>query len=350
MRIAPDELARHLSKGELPSVILLHGDEPLLIEESAAQVREAARSRGFTDRIPLSAESGFDWNRLTGSSQTLSLFAERKLIELRLPTGRPGDAGTQAFVDYLAGAGDDVCLLVITGRLDARAKQAKWVKTLDKAGWALEHRALAPGQFQGWFQRRLRDRGLVLERETVQRMCHFLEGNLLAAAQEIDRVALFAGPDGRVDPDAVAQGMADHARFNVYAFIDACLNGDGVKALRILKVLKNEATEPVLVSWVVAKDLRLLVRLEHGLRKGGQKGSLFKSHNIWSSRAPLFNVALGRLGERELNRLTRRMARTDRVLKGRESGDIWRELDTLALMMCDPGFVPHDDKRSHAAG
>jgi len=348
MRLDPDDLAQRLSKSDLPAAILLYGDEPLLIEESAARIRSAARNQGFTDRIPLSAESGFDWGRLTGASQTLSLFAEKRLIELRLPTGRPGDAGTQAFTDTLQGAGSDLCLVVISGRLDARAKQSKWVKTLDKGGWVLGHRALGAGQFQGWLQRRLRDKGLVVERETLDRMCHFLEGNLLAAAQEIDRIALFAGPDGRVDPDTVSQGMADHARFNIYTLIEACLSGDAVKALRILKVLRNEATEPVLVSWVIAKELRVLVRIEHGLRNGERKSKLLQVNNVWRSRAPLVNAALGRLREPDLTHLTHRMARADRILKGREPGDIWQQFDMLALIMCDPRDRPADAILSHA--
>lgn len=349
MRVAPDDLPRRLEGGP-PRAILLFGDEPLLIEENAQQVRAAARDRGFTDRIPLSVETGFDWGRLAGSSQTLSLFAERRLIELRLPGGKPGDAGTRAFAGYLDAADPDVCLLVISGRLDGRTKQAKWVKTLDAGGWVVEHRALNPGEFNGWFRRRLRDRGLALDNDAIERMCHLLEGNLLAAAQEIDRIALFADHDGRVDPDAIARGLVDHARFNVYAVVNECLKGDARKALRILKVLRNEGTEPAIISWALAKDLRTLVRIEHGLRAGQQKGQLFKSHQIWSSRAPLVNAALSRLSGRQLQRLTRQMARCDRVLKGRARGDIWQELDALALMMCDIRYPVEEEATGHAAG
>lgn len=348
MRVAPDDLPRRL-EADLPPAILLYGEEPLLIEESTRRVRGIAQERGFTDRIPLSAESGFDWSRLSGSSQTLSLFAERRLIELRLPTGRPGEAGTRALGEYCETADQDVCLLVTTGRLDARSRQAKWVKTLDGAGWVVEHRALNPGQFNGWFRQRLRDKGLVLDKDSIERLCHWLEGNLLAAAQEADRLALFAGPDGRVDPEAVSRGLVDHARFNVYAAADACLGGDARKALRILRVLRNEGTEPVIVSWALAKDLRMLMRIEHGLRIGQQKGQLFKSHRIWSSRAPLVNAALSRLGEARLARLTRQMARCDRVLKGRAGGDVWRELDLVALMMCDIHHCVDDEATAHAA-
>lgn len=348
MRVTPDDLTQRLAKGP-PRAILLFGDEPLLIEESVRRTRAGARQHGFAERIPLSAESGFEWGRLAGSSQTLSLFSERRLIELRLPTGKPGDAGTQALIEYCQAADPDVCLLVITGRLDSRSKQAKWVKALDDGGWVVEHKALGAVQFRGWFRGRLRDKGLAVDGDTTESLCHFLEGNLLAAAQEIDRMALFAGSDGRVDAGVVARGLVDHARFNVYALTDACLAGDTRKALRILAVLKNEGTEPVLVSWAMARELRSLARIEHGLRHGEQKGRLFKQHNIWSNRAPVVTAALGRLGERQLESLTRQMARCDRVLKGRERGLIWHELDVLVLMMCDTTYIPVHSAELYAA-
>ena len=335
MRLSPEDLTQRLAS-RLPSVILLFGEESLLIEENAQRVRDTTRERGFTDRIPLNADAGFEWGRLTGSGRTLSLFSERRLIELRLPSGRPGEAGTRAISEVCTTADDDVCLLVITGHLDGRAKRAEWVKALDAGGWVVEHRALTAAQFPVWFRRRLRDKGLALDRATIDSLCHFLEGNLLAAAQEIDRLALFAGGDGRVDAEAVSRGLVDHARFNAYAFVDACLAGDAQKALRVLAVLRKEGTEPVLVIWSLAKDVRVLVRIEHGLRNGGRKGALFKSHNVWSNRAPLVNAALARLGEAELARLTRQLARCDRVLKGREEGGVWHELEMAALMACDP--------------
>jgi len=349
MRVAPDELPRRLER-DLPPAILLFGEEPLLIEESARRVRRCAAERGFSDRIPLSAESGFDWGRLAGSSQTLSLFSERRLVDLRLPTGRPGEAGTRALEDYCAAADPDVCLVVTTGRLESRVKQSKWVKTLDSGGWTVEHRALNPGQFNAWFRRRLRDRGLKLDNEMVERMCHYLEGNLLAAAQEIDRIALFAGPDGSVDRESISRELVDHARFNVFAAVDACLQGDERKALRILKVLRNEGTEAVIVSWTFAREVRMLARLEHGLRSGKSQAQLFKTHRVWSTRAPLVKTALSRLSGPGIEKLTRQMARCDRVLKGRAAGDVWLELDALALMMCGVRYAVEDREAVHGAG
>jgi len=349
MRIDPGDLARRIERDPLPHAVLLFGDEPLLIEESARRLRHAARDNGFAERIPLSAETGFEWSRLAGSSQTLSLFAERRLIELRMP-GKPGDAGTKAFAEYCATAGDDVLLLVLTGRLDAGAKKAKWVKVLDEGGWVVEHKALQPGEFQRWFRGRVRSKGIHLDDDTSARMSHLLEGNLLAAAQEIDRVALFADKDGRVDPEVVSQGLADHARFNVFALTDACLVGDARKALRVLSVLNNEGTEPVLVNWSLSRELHVLSRIEQGLRNGEQKGRLFQQNQIWSGRAPGINAALGRLDDKAIQDALRQLARCDRVLKGRESGDTWQELDVLVMMMCDSRYAERNPAICHAEG
>lgn len=348
MRVAGDRLAQCL-KDKLPPAILLFGEEPLLIEESLAAIRQTALARGFTERIPLSAEPKFDWSRLTSASQNRSLFSERCLIEVRLPGGKPGDDGTRAFAECCAVASGEFVLVVITGRLDGRSKQAKWVKTLDAVGWVVEHRALSPAQFTGWFRGRLGTRGLKLDNEAIERLCYFLEGNLLAAAQEIDRLALFADAEGRVTSDVVDEGLADHARFTVYAVADSCLKGDARKALRVLGALRSEGVQPVLVSWALSRDVRILLRIEHGLRSGGRKDALFRANGIWASKAPLVGAALARLGDGELERLTAQMARCDRVLKGRVDGNIWRELDVLALMMCDIRYPVEQALLSDAA-
>jgi len=337
MRVNPGDLPERLNGG-LPPAILLHGEEPLLVEESAAHVRRAAGEQGFDDRIPLSAETGFDWGRLTGSSRTLSLFARRRLIELRLP-GKPGDTGAQALAAFCESAAEDVCLLVITGGLDGRSKQARWVKALDSAGWAVEHRALDAGQFQGWLRRRLGQRGVRLEKESIDRLCHFLEGNLLAAAQEIDRIALFADGDGRVDPEVVSGGLADHARFNVFELTDACLDGDARKALRILRILRAEGSPPALVCSILAREVRTVCRLAQGREMGRPRGELYKACGVWRSRVPRFDAALSRIDPAASRRLAGQAARCDRVVKGRQAGEPWQQLGALVLMMCDSHYV-----------
>lgn len=334
MHVTAEDLPRRLA-GELPAAILLFGEEPLLIDESARHIRRAAREQGFSDRIPLSVEAGFDWGRLAGSSQTLSLFSERRLVELRLPGGRPGDAGTRAIVHYCQAAAADVCLLVIAGRLDAAMKKAKWVKTLDRSGWVLEHRTPERRQFDRWFRQRLAERGLALDEDAVTDMCHWLEGNLLAAVQEIDRLALFADASGVVAPEVVRAGQADHARFNAYAAVDAGLAGDARQALRILRVLQGEGVEPAIVVWAFARDLRVLVRVEHGQRSGRGVAELFGAQRVWRARQPLMKSALARLGAPRLQAAMHQMAQADRVLKGRAHGNVWRELDVLVLIMCD---------------
>lgn len=333
MRVDPNELVRRLEKQSLPRAVLLFGDEPLLVEESLDLVRHSARAQGFADRIPLNAETGFDWSKLTHSSQTLSLFSERRLIELRLASGRPGDSGTRAIAEFCQSDAEDALLLVICERLDARTKQAKWVKALDNHGWVVEHRAVSSEQFPLWFHNRLRKKNLNLDNEAVKTLSHYLEGNLLAAAQEIDRIALYCKND-HVDTEEILEGLVDHARYNVYAFVDMCLKGDVEKALRILSSLRTEGVEPILVTWTLAKEVRGLVQIDHGLRYGQHKGALFKKYNVWSKRAPLINAALSRLEESQLLEVVKRVSRCDRVLKGREFGNIWQQIELVVLELC----------------
>ncbi len=332
MLIAPQELPARLSTA-LPSVILLHGDEPLLVEESTDCVRAAAIRLGFDERVLLVVEPGFDWLRIGESARSLSLFSSRRLLELRLATGRPGDAGTRAITAYCAESPGDTALLIVCGRLDAASKQTAWFKTVAQHGIVVEHRAVTPAQLPAWIRARVRARGLTVEAEAVERLAYYLEGNLLAAAQQIDQLALLSG-GGAVDARTVAACIADHARFNVYAFADACLAGDAAKAVRILTGLRSEGTEPALLVWALAREVRKLARIAQALAQGQPRAQVFKAHQVWAVRAPVVNAALRRLARRDWLDALAAMAALDRVLKGRQSGNIWLALERAGLALC----------------
>ncbi len=332
MRIPSDQLPHLLSKG-LPPVLLMCGEEPLLIEESCDHVRRLARENGYDERVRMNAESGFDWNQLRDQSQSLSLFAERKFLELRVPSARPGVAGAQALIDYCGGGFSETLLIVITGKLDARARQSKWVKAIDSCGAVIDHYAVVSERMPAWIRNRLRSRGMSAGDETLQLLSYYLEGNLLAASQEIDKLRLLCR-DGRVTAEHVRATIADYARFNVYALVDACLAGETERVPRILESLRGEGVEPVLANWALAREVRLLAKLAGGLARGNARAGLFKSYNIWSRRQGLVNAALTRRGHTGWWRLLRDVARVDRVVKGRESGDPWLELERVCLRLC----------------
>jgi DNA polymerase-3 subunit delta len=332
MRVSPQDFLHRLQQ-PLPQVILAFGEEPLLIEETVDAARQAAAAQGFAERIVLNVEPGFDGGQLREHSLSLSLFASRRLLDLRIPGGRPGEAGTRAIDEFCQHGDADTVLLLVCGQLDARAKQAKWVKLVDKYGAVVEQRALRAGQFPGWIQARMRRRGLRADPEAVSLLGHYLEGNLLAAAQEIDKLALLC-PEGVLDVTTVMSSIADQARFNVYGLADACLGGDAVKALRVLTGLQRAGVEPVLLIWALAREVRGLSRIAVGLRAGRSRPQLYKENNVWQQRARLIESALGRLRLGDLHDALQRLARLDRVLKGRQSGKLWLELEQTCLTLC----------------
>jgi DNA polymerase-3 subunit delta len=340
MQLDTQRLGAQLHSGLAP-VYLLSGDEPLLVEESLDAIRQAARQQGYEERISLMAEPGFDWSRLSESSQTLSLFASRRLIEIRIPSGRPGDAGGKVLLEFASQPSEDTVLVVVCGRLEKGQRNSKWYKALDQAGVSVIAWPVDAQKLPGWIQARLRQRGLQAEPEAVMLLAHYMEGNLLAAAQEIDKLALLY-PDARVTAERVEAGIADNARFDVYGLVDTCLQGQAAMAMRMLRGLKAEGVPPVLVIWSLAREVRGLLKMARDTAAGRPVGQVVKAHRVWARRAPLVSRALARLPYARLLELLRGLARLDRVLKGRAAGEIWSELEMFSVRLCglEPGGKP----------
>ncbi len=314
-------------------MLLLHGDEPLLVEESCDTIRQAALKNGYDERIRMSVEPGFNWNQIHEHSQSLSLFSSRKLLELRLPSGRPGEPGAGAIADFCARPPADTGLLIIAGRLEARVKQSRWVKAIDKCGVIIEHKAIGADRFPGWIRTRLASRGLHADSEAVQLLNHYLEGNLLAAAQEIDKLVLLR-VDGRVSADQIMASIGDQARFDVYALVDVCLAGNPPKALRMLDSLRADGTEPVLVNWALTREIRVLARVAAGLARGTPRAQLFRDYNVWARRGAIVTAALERVDVSGWWDLLQDAGRVDRIAKGWAGGDVWLALERICLTLC----------------
>lgn len=324
------DLNKHLET-DIPRVILVYGEEPLLVEESCDTVRARALHLGYEERLVISAESGADWDQLTEAASSMSLFSTRRLIDLRLPTGKPGEAGSKALIRYCQSPPQDTALLIVSARLDGRARQAKWYKQVEHTGVAVEHKPVGPGQLPAWLRARARCKGMNLEQDAEVLLAHYLEGNLLAAAQEIDKLALLTDAAKTIRAVDVEQGITDNARFNIFALADHCLAGNAAKALRSLHGLRQEGVEPILVVWALAKQVRTLYCLATALEAGETKAQLFKKHRIWTKQATLINTALNRIRARGWADLLQDMAHLDRVLKGRASGSIWHALERACL-------------------
>ena len=330
MRVNPDSLAGRLSEG-LITAYTVGGDEPLLIEECADQIRAAAREAGY-ERTVHTVERSFRWRALDEDVRTLSLFATRRLIELRLTAARPGDEGARFIDGFLRRPPVDTVLLVVLGHLDRALRNTKWFEALDSGGALIQFRPVKPAQFGGWLRRRLKSRGLEVDSPGVALLARCLEGNLLAAAQEVDKLAV-AYPAGKLDAAQVAAGLADDARYDAYALVDACLEGDAPRAARVLDTLRAEGVEPVWIVSALARELRTLAGVVRELERGGSPDQALRKQKVWSTHAPQVHAALAR-GALGVPATLRYVARLDRIAKGRAAGNIWFALERAVLGWC----------------
>lgn len=320
-QLRPGDLKASLARGLAP-VYLVAGDEPLLLEEALDAIRAAARAAGCEEREVLHADASFDWGRLAGSGASLSLFSQRRLLELRLPGSRPGVDGAKALAQWCQKPPDDVVLVVAAGRLDSKARNSAWVKALAGAGHFLYAWPVEGPDLPRWITARAAAAGLRLDRDAAALLAARSEGNLLAAAQEVDKLLLLNG-EGSAGAELVQRSVADNARFGIFDLTQAVLEGRGRRAARVLEALRQEGTEPPVVLWGLARELRAAARL------GGGDRSVLKGS------PPRRNEALTRAAGRSpvgcWRELLRCAARVDRVLKGAEPGSAWDELVQLAL-------------------
>lgn len=315
----------------------LFGDEILLVEETLDLLRKAAREAEYTERTRYTVEAGFDWNQIFSGNQSMSLFAERKIVELRIPTGKPGDAGGKALTEYAnSPPAADTILVVIAGGIERRSQSTKWFKALEQAAVTTECPTIAKDNLPQWISDRLQRQNLQFDQDVVALLAYYVEGNLLAAAQEINLLTLLA-TDGRVTTELVENAIADHARFSPFSFADACLSGAAHRVTRILQSLKQEQSEPILILWALTRETRTLCNLAAIREQGGNPGGAYKRLGVWGPRTRLIGAALQRLSLKQSQTLLRKLARADLQLKGRtpmQKGDIWEEIESIALELC----------------
>ena len=332
VKLNADTLAAQLDR-QLLAVYLITGDEPLLIDEAADAVRAAAARAGFAERERHTVQAGFDWQALQASTDHLSLFARQRLIEVRMPSAKPGDKGAAAIRELVAGLGEDCRLLLIAPRFDNRVINAKWVKVCEQAGALVQIRPIPPGRFGAWLTARMRQVELEPTPGAVALIAERVEGNLLAAQQEVEKLRILLGPGG-VDEAGVVGAVADSARYDVFQLADAALAGRVARAVRILEGLRSEGVAPSLVLWALSKDIRALVQAASGPQADAAR---LRQPGVWESRLRLLQAAFQRHTLEQLFALIRQAAHADRVIKGLRSGLPWDELARLVVGLCrDP--------------
>jgi len=331
MQLRPEQLEARLGK-QLDPVYFISGDEPLRVLEAADAVRGAAQAQGYSEREVMTVQAGFDWEALASSADNLSLFAERRVIDLRLPTGKPGDAGARALRTWTERLPEDTLLLVTSGKLEPAARKSKWLQALDAAGVVVQVWPLKPQEFHAWVQVRMRRRGLEPTPEAAALLAERVEGNLLACVQEIDKLYLLQG-GGPVTAENVLALVADNARYNVYGLVDAALAGQVARSVRMLHGLDAEGTPAPVVLWALSREIRQLATMAAMVAGGRAVRSVLDQYRVWDNRKPVLEAALKRLPAARCNRLLRKCAFTDRVCKGQAAGNAWGELLQLTLQL-----------------
>ncbi len=333
-----DQLEDHLRKGLAP-IYVVTGDEPLQHAEAADAIRAAARAGGTAAREVYEAGSDFDWSRLSESADSLSLFAERRLVDLRLPGGKPGREGGQALAAWAQRPPEHTVLLLTLPKLDQQARKARWFTALERAGVVVAVWPIEAERLPQWLERRMRAQGLRPTREAVTRLAARVEGNLLAAAQEIEKLLLLGGP-GEVDAARVAEAVADSSRWSVFDLGDALLAGDGERVARIVAGLRGEGTPEPVVIWAFQREVAQLASAAARVDAGMAPDRAADAAGVWKRRQQPFTRALARHDAVGWQRLVARAARLERLAKGAAQGSFWDELVECGLMAAGAGPTP----------
>jgi DNA polymerase-3 subunit delta len=333
MRLYPEKLADHLQQKLLP-VYLVSGDEPLLLQECCDQIRQKARAENCNEReIIEGGVSNFNWQDILHSASNMSLFADRKLIELRLPSGKPGAEGSKALCEYLDIASGDDVLLIVSGKIDKQSTNSKWYKALDKAGVTVQVWPVDAKNLPRWLQQRVRNAGMSIDDDALRLLCERLEGNLLAAVQEVEKLKLLAA-DSKITMQTVTEAVSDNARYNLFDMADNALKGNASVSLRMLYGLRAEGTEPPVVLWALVREIRTLYEAQLDCDSGQSTQQALSSRRVWQNRMPLMQAALTRHNTHSLSLLLEQAARADGSIKGFADGKPWDNLSRLVMTLC----------------
>jgi DNA polymerase-3 subunit delta len=333
MRLYPEKLADHLQQKLLP-VYLVSGDEPLLLQECCDQIRQKARAENCNEReIIEGGVSNFNWQDILHSASNMSLFADRKLIELRLPSGKPGAEGSKALCEYLDIASGDDVLLIVSGKIDKQSTNSKWYKALDKAGVTVQVWPVDAKDLPRWLQQRVRNAGMSIDDDALRLLCERMEGNLLAAVQEVEKLKLLAA-GSKITMQTVTEAVSDNARYNLFDMADNALKGNTSVSLRMLYGLRAEGTEPPVVLWALVREIRTLYEAQLDCDSGQSTQQALSSRRVWQNRMPLMQAALTRHNTHSLSLLLEQAARADGSIKGFADGKPWDNLSRLVITLC----------------
>lgn len=333
MQLRVDALEGHLAKTIAP-LYVISSDEHLLALEAADKIRRAARANGYTERDVLTVERSFKWGELLAANQAMSLFGDKKLIELRIPTGKPGKDGGAALQAYAKDLSPDNLTLITLPKLDWQTAKAAWVGGLQQAAVYIEIPTIERAALPGWIGTRLAAQGQSADRQGLDFIADRVEGNLLAAHQEILKLGLLHEP-GRLTYEQIHDAVLNVARYDVFKLSEAMLAGDPARLVRMLEGLKGEGEALPLVLWAVAEEIRTLLKLKSGMAQGRPLGVLLKEARIWGPKERMMEPALRRISLATLEKALQDAAQVDKMIKGLRAkafaGDAWDAMLHLAF-------------------
>ncbi len=335
MLLKGEQLAAHLER-ELRPLYVLYGDDPLLVIEAADAIRAKARRQGYSEREVLTVLPQFDWGALLAAGGNLSLFGDKKLIDLRIPTGKPGKEGSAALQQWCEHLSPDNLLLITLPELDWREEKAAWFTALVNAGVAIKAMAPPLAELPGWIAGRLRRQQQSADLDSLKFIAERVEGNLLAAHQEIQKLGLLY-PAGQLDPTQIRDAVLNVARYDIEGLREALLLGDIARLTRTLDGLMQEGEAPPLVLWAMSEEIRALTVIRSGMDSGRPQDMLLKEAKVWGPRQNPVKRALQRLNTASLEAALQHAGRIDRLVKGIGQGNVWEEFLRLGLRLCPTG-------------
>jgi len=329
MKIKPEQLNSTLTN-QLNSLYFVFGPELLLVEQSLTQIKDAAKTQGFDDKISFEIDGNFQWDQIFAEISAVSLFSPKRIIECRLKTGKIGIKGSKALTDIASSLPSDILFIVSTGKLDMNQQKSKWFKTLEKHGNVIQHWEVQSDHLIGWIANHMATLGLESNPEIAQSIAFCTEGNLLASMQEIQKLQM-AYPDGKINTQEYLEQASQQSKYTIYGLIDAALLGDGNQVLKIYDTLIDDNAMPIQLSSSLYREINSIIDMAIELQQVKRVDAVLQSHRVWNKRKPVIGNALKRHPYQRLQKLLLSLGRIDRSIKGMDNLNVIDELRTLLL-------------------
>ena len=331
MNIKPEQLQNSLSK-QIASIYFAFGAEILLVEQSLSMIKEVARQDGFNERFRFDIDGNFSWDNIISLISSPSLFAEKRILECRLTSGKIGVKGSKALTEIVETLPEDILLIISSGKLEMAQQKSKWFKALDKNGVIIQHWEVQSNQLVGWITRNMSQLGLESNTEVANAIAYCTEGNLLATMQEIQKLKI-AYPDGKINLQQYLYQIDQQSQYTVFGMIDSALQGDTDKVNKIFRSLKDDSTPPVILISSLYRELKNLVMMSIELKTNQTIESILNNHRVWQKRKPLISNALKKHSYQKLQKLLLNLGRIDRSLKGMDNLDVYDELQNVVISL-----------------